>query len=424
MLPDTTVLRTQSRFEVLLGLLRMAWRGFVDAVMTRFALVSSWLPVLLGAVASVASPEPGRAADAGRSMAMFVGTYTGGESRGIYQARLDLKNGRIRDVRLAAEMSNPSFLVLHPKGRWLYAVSETSTSSASGKPGGEVAAFMVDPGDWSLRLLNTQPSLGAGPCHVGLDGLARRLFVANYSGGTVAAYDIEADGRLGVPWPPAVHHGSGSHPRRQQGPHPHGAYVDPQTGHLLIPDLGLDRVVAYRVDIEKRALQTEPSATLVLPPGAGPRHLAWHPSGRFIYVINELNSSVSLFVRREGALGWRHEGDVTTLPGDFKGESTTAEVAVHPTGKWLYASNRGHDSLAVYDIEPGTGRLNHVRWFPVEGRTPRHFAVTPDGRFLVVAHQDSDSVRSFRVGESGGGLTPAGPEVRISKPVCIVFISE
>jgi len=349
-------------------------------------------------------------------LAVYVGTYTDGESEGIYRFTLDPASGETTSPQLAARSENPSFLALHPRGRFVYAVNETD--DFGGERTGAVSAFAIESGTGALRLLNQQPSEGAHPCHLVIDEAGTNVLVANYTGGTVAVLPIQPDGRLGAPTDVEVHAGSGPNRSRQEGPHAHGLAVDPSGRVVLAADLGADRVFVYAFDPAAGTLAPrEPSA--VPGPGSGPRHVAFHPSGRFLYAINELRSTVSLFRYPAGEGEWPPEQTVTTLPDDFEGRSSTAELLLSPDGRFLYGSNRGHDSLAVFSVDPTTGRLSPAGHVPV-GRTPRHFTVDPTGRWLLVASQGSDEVRVLRRDPETGLSSPVGEPLEVSKPVCLL----
>lgn len=367
--------------------------------------------IVLGWLAA-APPCPAQTAE---TTLVFLGTYTRDQSRGIYVTRLDPVTGRLTAPELAAEARNPSFLALHPSRQFLYAVSELDGS-------GGVSAFALDPATGRLRGLNQQPSGGRGPCHVSVDHTGRMLLVANYSSGSVAALPIRDDGSLAPPVSVVQHVGASVHPRRQGGPHAHCILPDPQNRRALVCDLGVDKVFAYPLDAAGGGLLTNGVAAATLPPGAGPRHLTFSANGRFVYVINELNSTLAVFAyqSRRGEFSLRQT--VGTLPADFTGENTTADIHVHPGGKFLYGSNRGHDSLAVFAINRATGRLSLIEHVPTGGRTPRNFGLDPTGRWLLAANQNSDSVVVFRVDDRTGRPTPTGQVLEVGAPVCVRFV--
>jgi len=350
---------------------------------------------------------------------VFWGTYTGGGSRGIYVSRFDGIRGRLTPPHLCAELPHPSFLSLARNGRFLYAVSETGDGRGSG---GQVAGFAVDDRAGSLRPLGQRSSGGDGPCHVSTDARGRWLFVANYGSGSVAVLPVDRQGRPGDPRQVIRHTGSGVHPERQRGPHAHQSLPSPEGRYVLVCDLGLDQVRVYRWRLWRGALEEAPVSVLATAPGSGPRHLSFHPNGPYAYVVNELDSTLTA-CRWDGRSG-RLDAlqTLSTLPpGVDPSTNTTAEVAVHPSGKWVYVSNRGHDSIAMFRVDPESGRIGLLGQENTRGRRPRHFALDPDGRWCLVAHQDSDTVVVFRVDARTGRLLYTGHSIRVPSPVCAVF---
>jgi len=348
---------------------------------------------------------------------VYVGTYTGGRSRGIYRFDLDTATGSASAPVLAVETENPSFLARHPGGHFLYAVNEVA--SFGGGRTGAVSAFAIEPVAGSLTLIDQQPSGGADPCHLVLDRAGRNVLVANYNGGNVAVFPVDADGSLKPAADVRAHTGSGPDAARQKEPHAHGVFLDAPERFAFAADLGADRVFVYRFDAEASRLVPADPASISLPPGSGPRHLAWHPSGKTLYVISELRSTVTVFRHVAGAL--TPVQTVSTLPPGFTGGNTAAEVAVSPDGRTLYASNRGDDSLAVFSIDAGSGRLTAAGRVPTGGRVPRHFAIDPAGRWLLAANQESDLITIFRIDAESGLPVRAGLPVVVGKPVCVLF---
>lgn len=350
---------------------------------------------------------------------VYFGTYTGGESRGIYRCRMNTTSGRIWEPKIAAEMENPTFLALHPNGRCLYAVSEVQRDGE--RLGGTVGAFARNLATGALRPLNRRPSGGFGPCHLSVDQTGRCLVVANYISGSVSAMRIEEDGRLGETSAFFQYQGSSVDPNRQKGPHAHSVNFSPDFRFIFVCDLGVDRVLIYRFDTQSGGMAPVEPPSVAVAPGGGPRHFAFHPSGRFAYVINELNSTVTVFryAAEKGAL--HEEQTVSTLPEDFHGESTTAEVLVSSDGRYLYGSNRGHDSIVIFAVNQVNGRLQLVDHQKTLGKTPRNFAFEPSGRWLLAANQNSHSVVTFRVDQASGRLTSRGQVLQIPEPVCVRF---
>ncbi len=352
---------------------------------------------------------------------VYVGTYTEQKSKGIYVYRFDPTTGHSTSLGLAAESVNPSFLTTDPSRRFLYAVNELS--QYEGRSSGGVSAFAIDPGTGKLTFLNEVPSGGAGPCHLAVDKTGKYLLVANYGGGSLAVFPILRDGRLGEASAFVQHHGASINPQRQEGPHAHSVYLSPDNRFAISADLGLDEVLIYRFDAGKGTLTPNNPAFAMVSSGAGPRHFAFHPNGKFGYVISEIQSTVTAFSydAANGALDVLQTA--STLPRDFEGESTAAEVEVHPAGKFLYGSNRGDDSIAVFAINTRKGTLTPAGHTPTQGKTPRNFAIDPTGSYLFAANQDSDSVVLFRIAQKGGLLTPTGQVLEVPSPACVTFVT-
>jgi 6-phosphogluconolactonase len=350
----------------------------------------------------------------------YIGTYTGPKSEGIYAFRVDARTGATEPLGCVAHAVHPSFLALHPSGRFLYAVSEVNASADI--PGGSVLAFAVDRKTGKLSLFNQQASGGAGPCHLTVDKTGRHVLVANYGGGSVAVLPIREDGALGAATCVVQHQGASVHPQRQRQPHVHSVNLAPDNRYALVADLGTDHVMVYRFDAAHGTLETPAAQAFQTPPGSGPRHLAFHPGGQRVLVLNELSSSLMLLDYDPATGRLAPLQTVSTLPEDFSGENTTAEVAVHPNGRWVFASNRGHDSLAVFALDPAVQRLERLDHVSTRGRTPRHFALDPAGRFLWAANQATHNLVLFRVDEATGRLQPTGQTHEVGSPVCIRFL--
>jgi 6-phosphogluconolactonase len=349
---------------------------------------------------------------------MFVGTYTRAPSKGIYAYRYQAATGKLTSIGLVAETANPSFLAIHPNQRFLYAANEIS--QYEGQTAGSVTGYAIDASAGTLKVINTVSSRGAGPCHVALDAKGTWLFVANYGGGSVAAYPVRADGSLGEASAFFQHSGSSAHPQRQAGPHAHEATPSPDNRFVLVADLGLDQVLTYKVDASKGLIQSDPPFVKISA-GSGPRHLAFRPDSRFVYVLNELASKITAF-RYDASRGTMEEIQTTsTLPNGFSGQNSTAEIAVHPNARFVYASNRGHDSIAIFRIDPAKGTLEPVDHVSTQGKTPRNFAIDPSGDFLLAANQETGNIVEFRIDQKTGTLTPTGVTVDVPFPVSIVF---
>lgn len=375
--------------------------------------------VLGAAVVALSAQRPSSTQNA---MHVYIGTYTNGTSEGIYRVSLDTATGALSNPELAARTTSPSYLALHPTRRFLYAVNETG--KFEGQPTGSVSAFALDAATGALTLLNQQASGGSGPAHVAVDRAGRTALVANYGGGSVASLPITADGRLQPAASVIKHEGSSAHPKRQTKPYAHSINVDLANRFAYAADLGADRVFVYRLDADRSTLTPASPPSAALAPGSGPRHLAFGNSGRFAYVINELALTVTVFAHDEQTGALTEVQTIGTLPAGQAADPafSTAEVVVHPSGRFLYGSNRGHDSLVVFAIDEATGKLTLVEHEPTQGSTPRGFGIDPTGRFLLAGNQRSGSVVVFRIDEQTGSLTPAGHTASIDSPVSFVFV--
>lgn len=353
------------------------------------------------------------------SVGVYFGTYTGGDngSRGIYRSTFDATTGSLSAPVLVAEVKNPSFVEIHPNGKFLYAVSE-------GGGAGSVSAFAIDPATGGLTPLNQQPSRGAGPCHVNVDHAGRNVLVANYGSGSVAVLPIRPDGSLGEPTGFDQHTGSSVNRRRQQGPHAHSVNLSPDDRFAFVADLGIDKIMIYKLDVQAGTITPNDPAFVALKPGAGPRHFAFAPDGKHAYVINELHCTITAFDYDAAAGTLTEKQTISTLPSDFEGDNTCAEVRVHPTGRFLYGSNRGHDSAAVYRIDPADGTLTFVEHETAGIKTPRNFNIDPTGKFCLVANQSGNSVIVFRIDPQTGALTPTDQKITVGQPVCIRFLRQ
>lgn len=367
---------------------------------------------------AVAAGGPG-AASQPAMRTIYIGTYTSGESEGVYIARMNTSTGALKITGSARHSANPSFLAIDPQGRYLYAADEIQ--EFEGKPCGAVTAFAIDRANGGLRHLNRQFSHGGAPCYVMVDKSARHVLVANYSGGNAAVLPIHSDGSLGEATSVVQHEGSSINEERQEAPHAHSILLDAENGHAFVCDLGLDRVMVYAYDGEAGRLGRADTPWVSVKPGAGPRHLAFHPDGKSAYVVNELDSTLTVFAygAKFGRLTERKT--VSMLPDDFSGENSGADVHVHPTGRFLYASNRGHDSIAVFAIDDRDGGVTLIQHESTQGEFPRNFAIDPSGTFLLAANQKSDSIVSFRINPDSGRLSPTGHRLEVPIPVCVRF---
>ncbi len=356
---------------------------------------------------------------------LYVGTYSrpadGNRpaSEGIYGTHFDASTGKFGEVFLAAKAGDPSFVAIHPSGKYLYSIGESG--KFEGKNQGVIQAYAIDQATGRLTLLNEQTTGGAGPCHLVVDALGQTALIANYGGGSAASVRIQPDGKLGELASFHQHQGSSVNPQRQQEPHAHSINLDADNKFAYVADLGLDRILVYAFDAASGKLLPNPKQVEV-EPGAGPRHFAFHPQGKWAFVINELASSITSFRcdPQTGTLATVE--NVSTLPDKYEQPSYTAEVVVHPTGKFVYGSNRGHDSIAVFKFDDKNGSLDRVEIEPIGGRTPRNFVIDPSGKYLLAEGQDTDSVTVFEIDATTGALKPTGEKLTVPVPVCIRFV--
>jgi 6-phosphogluconolactonase len=355
-------------------------------------------------------------AGAGDSYFVYFGTYTASGSKGIYAARFDPASGKVEMLGSVTEAANPSFLAIRPDRRFLYAVNWRASGT---EPGNMVSAFSIDARTAKLSFLNKVPSKGEQPTHLALDSTGKTLVVANYGSGTAAAFPLAEDGRIGEAiW---VDQHTGPQVEAHGGvPHAHDVLFSPDNRLLFIAELGLDRVYSYRFDAARRAISPYDPPFAATSPGSGPRHLALHPNGTFLYANNETSSSVTVFEREGGGL--KEIQTISTLPPDFKGRNSTAEIQVGRTGEFLYVSNRGHDSIAVFAVESSGGRIMPVEYVSTQGKTPRNFSLDPTGDYLFAANENSSTVVLFRVDRGSGRLTPSGTVLDVPSPSCVIFL--
>jgi len=369
--------------------------------------------VLLALLASARPDTP-----SAKTYRVYAGTYTTKTtSKGIYQFRFDPATGKMSAPELAAETGDPSWVIIDPGGKYLYAANEAGKAST-------ISAFAIDAKNGKLTLLNQLPALGEDPCHLSFDRTGKYLFTANYSSGNVAVFPILSDGKLGEHTANVKDEGTlGPNKERQEGPHAH--WVEPALDNhfLFVADLGLDAILIYRFDSTKGTLiPNKPIFIRPLDAGAGPRHAAFLPDGSHFYVLSEINSTVTSFAYAPSIGVFGYLGFVHILPANFQGRNQAAEIEIHPSSKFLYASNRGHDSIAAYGIEAKAGKLTLLQDVPTGGKEPRHFAIDPSGQFLLAENQFSDSVVEFRIDLSTGKLTPTGETLSVPSPVCIAFL--
>jgi len=354
---------------------------------------------------------------------MYVGTYTNKGSKGIYVYRYDSDSGKVQDLGLAAGTENPSFLVADSTGKHLYAVNETQ--KYKGEASGAVAAFAIDGKSGKLATLSQVSSHGADPCYISFDRSGKYVLVANYTGGTVAVFPVASNGKVGEASSVMEDQGPlGPNHERQERSHAHWIEASARNRFAYVADLGLDRVLIYKFDASKGALtRGEPadSFSAVLQPGTGPRHVAFSKDGKFMYALAEMDSSVTVFANDNEKFTSIQK--ISALPEGFSGKNDAAEIVMHPSGKFLYTSNRGDDSIAVFAVDKASGKLKFVDRTATGGKTPRNFAVDPSGAHLIAANEETGNVVEFAIDGKTGKLTSKGEVAKVSEAVCVVFVA-
>ena len=353
---------------------------------------------------------------------IYFGTYTGGERKGIYRSTLDEGTGKLSDPLLAAELENPSFLVVSPDQKYLFAVSENG--KFKGEEGGGVSSFAIGE-DGGLTLINQVNSGGGAPCHISTDPEGKCLLVANYMGGSTSSYQITVDGKIVSPAAEGFiqHEGQGAQLPRQASPHAHSVNVDPSGKRAYVADLGLDKVLIYKLDAAAGTIVPNDPPFLKLPDATGPRHFSFHPSGKWAYTNLEMSLQVAALGHdpETGALNVL-EIESTVPEGTGRKGNSTAECLVHPTGKWVYVSNRGHNSIAAFAIDQKTGKLDFIERESTQGKTPRNFGIDPSGKFLIAGNQGSSNVVVLKINQDTGSLEPTRHEIKVSAAVSIRFL--
>ena len=352
---------------------------------------------------------------------VFVGTYTGGDSisKGVYSCEFDTETGKLSEPVLAAELINPSFLAIHPSGKYLYAVNEVS--EGPGRGNGAVTALTIN-ADGTLTKINHQASEGGAPCHCNVDSTGTNLLIANYGGGNVAVYPISEDGSLKPVSCNIQHEGSSVDKSRQGAPHAHSINISSDNKFAYAADLGLDKIMIYKLDAEAHTLTPASQPAALVTPGGGPRHFAIHPSSKFAYTNNEITMVVTGFSRNPEDGSLKAIQEISTIPAGFDGRKSTAECLVHPSGKFLYVSNRGHETITAFTIDQETGLLTYVENEPTGGKEPRNFFIDPSGKWLLAENQNSDTVYVFSIDQQTGALKPTGDFVTVGRPVCIRMV--
>jgi len=362
---------------------------------------------------------------AGDDYFVYFGTNTNAQngSKGIYVARFNTASGALTKPELAAEAGNPGFLSIHPSKKYLYSIGDVTTPE--GKKGGGISSFAIDATTGKLTLINQQSAVGSGPCHVNVDATGKMAALANYGSGSVASYAISTDGKLSEAASFIQHEGSSIDPKRQAGPHAHSVNFSPDNRFAFACDLGLDKVLIYKVDPTTGKMTPNEPAFAKTPAGGGPRHLAFHPSGKFVFVNNEMAMTETVFAYDAATGAMTEVQTVSTLPEADRGKSgfSTAETLAHPNGKNVYVSNRTHDTIAVFACDPATGKLTLIQNVPVEGQIPRNICLDPTGKWLIAAHQNSGTAALFKVDAESGKLTFIGTKVEVPGSICVRFLA-
>jgi 6-phosphogluconolactonase len=373
---------------------------------TRLALLGFLTMVLSGALSAQSSSF------------VYVASQAADATKGIYAYRFSPKTGRLTSIGRVAELVEASFLATDPHHRVLYVASEAGEAEGSN---GFLSSYAIEPRSGALKLLN-KAEMGGGPCHLAVDKTGKILFVANYGNGTVASFALNPDGSIGKQTGFDQHSGKGPNAERQEGPHAHATVLSPDNRFLFVPDLGADQIKIYRVDTAKATFTPNDPSFASVKPGLGPRHLVFAPGGKFVYVICEMGSSVVAFAYDPVKGSLTQLQTISTLPANFNGIDNSSEIGISPSGRFLYASNRGHDSITVFAVDPDKGMLTKLRVVPTQGKIPRNFALDPTGKYLVAANQKSNQMLVFAVDQTTGLLQPTGQVMDIEEPVCVLFV--
>jgi 6-phosphogluconolactonase len=353
---------------------------------------------------------------------VYVGTYTAPQSssKGIYAYRFDARNGKMAPLGLMAETPNPTFLAVHPNGKYLYAINEIN--EYNGKQAGSVSAYSIDKATGKLTLLNTVSSASPGPCHVAVDATGKAVLVANYAGGSFASFPVMPDGKLGEAASFIQEQGSSVNKQRQSAPHGHSVVVTKNNKFVLSGDLGTDKVRIFKLDPATARITPNTPDSAPVKPGSGPRHLAISPDQKHVYVISEMASTITTFDFNANTGAMKEIGTVSTLPDDFKGKSTTAEIMIDAKGQYLYGSNRGHDSIAVFSIDPKTALPTRIETVSTGGKTPRAFVIDPSGNYILVGNQDTHNILVLKIDHASGKLSPVNEKIELGAPVTFAFV--
>jgi 6-phosphogluconolactonase len=377
-----------------------------------------WFCMLLFFLASPMIPAQKMALSASRYW-IYFGTSTGPESKGIYTCSFEPSTERFGPITLVAEVERATWLTVHPNNRYLYSVSELGND---GKTDGAILSFQINSAAGSLKPINRISSGGGGATHLAIDRAGRSILVANYGSGRVTAFRLRADGMLAKQTAMVQHGGSSVHPTRQLSPHPHAVVLAPDDRFLMVPDLGVDKIYSYIFNPAAGSLEPNRPAFVQVPPGSGPRHFTFSPDGRFAYLANQMESRITAYSYLAATGVLTEIQTITTLPPGFSGTNSCAEVGVDRSGRYLYASNRGDDSMVVFSIDPKKGTLANIQRIATDGKTPRSFSIDPTGKYLLAENQESNKVTVFRINGSTGELSPTGRVLSVPTPACAVFV--
>jgi len=387
----------------------------------KFIYKSYWKILLILFVLSGCSGNRENMTHSDKTHTIYIGTYTSGESEGIYKCSFNINTGKLSGLKLVAKRTNPSFLAISPDKKTLFCVNETMTYND--KPGGSVSAFRISHENDSLLFINEQPSMGGAPCHIITENTGKFLLAANYMGGNVAVYPIAKDGSIAEYSSIIQHEGSGKNLDRQEAAHAHSVILGPEDKYVYVSDLGIDKIMIYRLDKEKGLLTPAIIPWAKLEPGAGPRHFTFHPDGEYAYGINELNSTITSFRYNNMDGSLTEIQTISTLPDNFDGMNSCADIHITPSGEYLYGSNRGHNSIVCYSIDKSTGKLTLNSFESTRGETPRNFSLDPSGNYLLVANQNTNTIVSFKIDSKSGTLNFTNHILNVPSPVCIKFLN-
>jgi len=350
-----------------------------------------------------------------QDMCVYFGSHSSGPGIGFSKSYFNTNTGVLTKPEFLIEAKEPAFFIIHPNGKYLYTCN-------SGQPG-QISAYAIDSTTKHLILLNQKPSYGGDPSFISFDKTLRFALVANYDGGNICVYAIQPDGSFGDRTAFVQHEGKSVNPERQTHAYAHSIIVDQSNRFVLVADLGLDKVFVYRFNEKDGSLSSNDPPFAMVKPGSGPRHVRFHPNGKWIYVINEMGCSISCFNWDSDKGTLIEFQNISTLPKDFTNTSTCAELEIHPNGKFLYCSNRGHNSIAVFAIDQISGQLTLIQHVPTKGNTPRNFAFDPTGKWIICTNQDSNNAVVFSINKTAGYLTQVGEPVEVPQPFCERFLS-